>query len=185
MRRARSTPQAVGLTGGAGWRIASIRGHRRGGERGSVLVEFALILPIFAVMLFGMIQFGLVLAGWAAVRNAVQTSARMIAIGDIAGQTCRGAPSGVTGLTANAYCTVVNEIGTPVGTAVTSTNVPEVGLLVKNGVIAVCAQVPAQNFTGLFNLGLSTSSNFYIEDSSINTSVQDYNPPNGLSSCNP
>ncbi len=183
MRRARSTPQAVGLTGGAGWRIASIRGHRRGGERGSVLVEFALILPIFAVMLFGMIQFGLVLAGWAAVRNAVQTSARMIAIGDMTNQTCT-VPKGVTGITAEAYCTVVNEIGSPVGTAVSSTNLPEVGLLVKNGDITVCAQVPAQNFTGLFNLALSTSSNFYIEDSSINTHVQDYNPPNGLSSCN-
>jgi Flp pilus assembly protein TadG len=30
------------------------------GERGSVLVEFALALPIFAVMLFRMIHFGLV-----------------------------------------------------------------------------------------------------------------------------
>ena len=38
------------------------------------MVEFAIILPVFALMLFGMIQFGLGFAGWDELRNAVQTS---------------------------------------------------------------------------------------------------------------
>ena len=155
-----------------------------------MLVEFALVLPIFAIMLFGMIQFGLVLGGWASVRNMVQNSARMISIDDITSQTCTP-PADITVLsvlTIDAYCTVVNEIGTPVGTAVSSTDLPLVGLLIENGDITVCAQVPAQNFTGLFNLNASSTSSFFIEDSSaINTTnVQNFNEdPSGLSSCNP
>ena len=57
--------------------LADISRRRGSDETGSVLVEFALILPIFAAMLFGMIQFGLVFAGWSSFRNSVETSARM------------------------------------------------------------------------------------------------------------
>ena len=47
--------------------------RRRRVEAGASLVEFAIILPVFALMLFGMIQFGLAFAGWDQLRNAVQT----------------------------------------------------------------------------------------------------------------
>ena len=46
---------------------------------GASLVEFAIILPVFALMLFGMIQFGLGFAGWDELRNAVQAGARLAA----------------------------------------------------------------------------------------------------------
>ena len=52
-------------------------------EEGATLVEFAIILPVFALMLFGMIQFGLAFAGWDELRNAVQTSARLAANSDV------------------------------------------------------------------------------------------------------
>jgi hypothetical protein len=52
-------------------------------EGGAALVEFALVLPVFALMLFAMVQFGLVFAGWAQLRNAVQTGARMASVGDL------------------------------------------------------------------------------------------------------
>ena len=45
-------------------------GRRHRDESGATLVEFALILPVFAVMLFGMIQFGLAFTGWDQLRNA-------------------------------------------------------------------------------------------------------------------
>ena len=46
-------------------------------------MEFAIILPVFALMLFGMIQFGLGFAGWDELRNAVQTGARLAANDDV------------------------------------------------------------------------------------------------------
>ncbi len=57
--------------------VRSRRPHRprRREEAGASLVEFAIILPVFALMLFGMIQFGLAFAGWDQLRNAVQTGA--------------------------------------------------------------------------------------------------------------
>ncbi len=47
--------------------------RRSDSDEGSVLVEFALVFPIFALMLFGMIQFGFVFNGWTSLRNSVQT----------------------------------------------------------------------------------------------------------------
>jgi Flp pilus assembly pilin Flp len=75
-------------------------------DDGAALVEFALILPIFALMLFGMIQFGLLFAGWAQLRNAVQTSARMESVGEVAPQCGDYSP---------AACTVAVLIGAPTG----------------------------------------------------------------------
>jgi Flp pilus assembly protein TadG len=147
-------------------------------------------------MLFGMIQFGLVLAGWAAVRNSVQTGARMVAIGQLGSPAPCAAltaaelqlppppPSSAFTTTATAYCTIVAQIGSPVGTAVSSTAAPypEVGFLVQDGELTVCAQVQGQNLTGLFNLTPSSSSSFYIEDPSIAANLENYNPY-VLSSC--
>ena len=44
------------------------------------LVEFALILPLFALMLFGMIDFGLVVGGFISLRNQVNAAGRDVAI---------------------------------------------------------------------------------------------------------
>ncbi len=51
-------------------------------ESGAALVEFALVVPLFALLLFGVIQFGLAFGGWASVRASVQNSARLIALND-------------------------------------------------------------------------------------------------------
>ena len=49
---------------------------RRGADRGAVAVEFALILPILVMILFGIIEFGFVLAQKAALSSAVREGAR-------------------------------------------------------------------------------------------------------------
>ncbi len=74
-------------------RLVSARrlGQRsRSDESGAALVEFALVVPLFALLLFGVIQFGLAFGGWASVRASVQNSARLIAIDDPGSQdsTC-------------------------------------------------------------------------------------------------
>ena len=68
--------------------MSAYRRARRGGrsgDGGAALVEFALVLPIFALMLFGMIELGLAFAGWSSLRNAVQTGARLASVDDTAG----------------------------------------------------------------------------------------------------
>lgn len=84
-----------------------LRQHwRHSPERGAALVEFALVLPIFALMLFAMVQFGVLFAGWAQLRNAVQTSARLASMGD---QSPQCGPLSLPS------CTAAFMIGTPAG----------------------------------------------------------------------
>ena len=85
-------------------------------EEGATLVEFAIILPVFALMLFGMIQFGLAFAGWDELRNAVQTSARLAANSEVipSDPNCGQPDPG-----SNLLCQVALSIGAPVDTAPT------------------------------------------------------------------
>lgn len=52
------------------------RASKRGGSRGQALTEFALIFPVFFLLLFGVIQFGFLLSGQIALTNAVRETAR-------------------------------------------------------------------------------------------------------------
>jgi TadE-like protein len=90
--------------------------HRKPDETGASLVEFAIILPVFAVMLFGMIQFGLTFAGWDQLRNAVQTGARLAANNAVTtpGTNCAQVDPG-----SNMICQISLLIGAPVGTSPT------------------------------------------------------------------
>lgn len=89
--------------------------HRR--DQGAVLVEFALVLPIFALMLFAMVQFGVLFAGWAQLRNAVQTGARMTSLGE---------QSPACGSLSLPTCTDAILIGRPIGLALSAGNVTSV-----------------------------------------------------------
>lgn len=174
----------------------------RRSERGSTIVEFALLLPVFSLMLFGMIQFGLAFYGWDAVHNAVQAGARLAAI-DESDYTSDGSTCVYTGssnssfakftvpaefaaavssagvptdpATGSAYCQILYEIGTPAGATVSVSQPAKVNITVDtvgtgNNTVTVCAQVQAQTFTGFFpTIGLSSSSEFYVEDSGVNT----------------
>lgn len=58
--------------------------HARSGsrERGASLVEFALILPVFVVLIFGMITGGIALSQQNSVKNAVREASRFAAVSD-------------------------------------------------------------------------------------------------------
>jgi Flp pilus assembly protein TadG len=53
---------------------------KRKGERGQNLVEFALVLPIFLVLVFGIVDFGMGLKAWIQVTNAAREAARYAAV---------------------------------------------------------------------------------------------------------
>ena len=55
--------------------------HLHSDERGVALVEFALILPILAVLLFGMLDFGRAVNYWTDATHLTHEGARMAAVG--------------------------------------------------------------------------------------------------------
>ena len=58
-----------------------MRRHRHiRAERGQALVEFALVLPLFALLLFAIIQFGIAFNHYLSVTDAVRAGARQAAV---------------------------------------------------------------------------------------------------------
>lgn len=53
-----------------------ITGMRKLNERGVVAAEFALLLPVFLLILFGIIEFGMIMYGRETVTNAAREGAR-------------------------------------------------------------------------------------------------------------
>jgi len=49
-------------------------------ERGQSLLEFALVVPIFLILVFGIIDFGLGLRAWISITNAAREGARVGAV---------------------------------------------------------------------------------------------------------
>ena len=54
-------------------------GHKYGQkkERGQAMVEFVLVVPIFLVLIFGIVDFGLGIHAWLTITNASREGARM------------------------------------------------------------------------------------------------------------
>lgn len=69
--------------------LAGLRRRRRDGERGQSLVEFALIFPIFILLLIGLIEFSVVFSIILNVNYASRDAALMAAeVGDASGADC-------------------------------------------------------------------------------------------------
>ena len=57
-----------------------IKGRTKRGERGQAVVEFAFILPIFLIVLFMVVEFGIGFSRWIVVTNATREAARYAAV---------------------------------------------------------------------------------------------------------
>ncbi len=168
---------------------------RRRDDSGAALVEFALVFPIFVIMLLGMVQLGLSFAGWSQLRAAVQTGAQMASVEDGGGAEypCSvPTPSGSSRKaqnTAQMVCEIASLIGTPVGTGVSASSPPEVGLWITGSsnqyMVTVCAATPASNFTGFLPAyTLHATSEVYAEVPSLGDDLEPWNPY-GLGGCGP
>ncbi len=57
-----------------------IRARRKNGEKGQALVEFALLVPIFLLLLFAIVDFGMGFYSWITVTNSAREGARLGAV---------------------------------------------------------------------------------------------------------
>ncbi len=74
-----SAPKAQQIPGSR-W----LRTFRRG-RRGQSLVEFAMVLPILLILIFGIIEFGMGLRSYISLTNATREGARFAAVGNAPG----------------------------------------------------------------------------------------------------
>ncbi len=57
-----------------------IRRRKEKGEKGQALVEFALLVPIFLILLFSIVDFGMGFYSWITVTNSAREGARIGAV---------------------------------------------------------------------------------------------------------
>jgi Flp pilus assembly protein TadG len=122
-------------------------------DDGTALVEFAIVLPVFALMLFAMLQFGMAFAGLDQLRAQVQLATRAAATGDIAACTEAGqGPACVAAIEA--------DIGAPAGAD------GKVNVLVSydasSHYLQVCASYVPEQFTQFIDpITVRASSAYY------------------------
>lgn len=58
---------------------------RARGSRGQSLVEFAMVMPVLVILIFGIIDFGMGLRSYISLTNATREGARFAAVGNLPG----------------------------------------------------------------------------------------------------
>ena len=88
--------------------------NRKDGEKGQNLVEFAMVVPIFLILVFAIVDFGMGFHAWITVTNAAREGARIGAVGaDAATIEARVVDTASSLTTGDLDVTVVNAEGTP------------------------------------------------------------------------
>jgi Flp pilus assembly protein TadG len=114
------------------------------------MVELAIILPLFVILVFGVIQFGLTYNNYIAVRQGTREAARQGAVGNF-GSTTSCSLNGVTGSPSTdvqkLMCLAKNQIGlsyanTRVKIMSGSADFTSAGTFQKGEAIIVCTEYP-------------------------------------------
>ncbi|MEP7334302.1 MAG: TadE family protein [Actinomycetota bacterium] len=119
--------------------------ERSSDERGQTLVEFAALLPVLCLLLFGIIQFGVVFHDYLTVTDASRVGARKAAVSRHVGDTGAAAEAAALnaanglngpGLTANCEADDWSTPGSDVSCTVNYPySIDVLGLVVKSGVL--------------------------------------------------
>ena len=125
---------------------------RKSGEEGASLIEFALVLPFFALLLMALIDLGLVFGGYTALRNGVQSGARLASVNTYNTGDCSGTAQ------QEMVCAVAARVGSTV--AGTTNQGVSIGIDVGNGQpgtddVVVCEQVHIKSTTGFTAFALN------------------------------
>ncbi len=174
---------------------------RARGERGASMVEFALILPLLILFVFGIIEFGATFNNYQALRQGVREAARQGAVGNF-GPAYNAPPTSTnchldlaggspTDNVKNLMCLTKSQVGldaSKVKVKVLSggSDFTSAGTFSKsaNDSLIVCAQYRLTPMTSLFSpfLGgkyLRTKAAIRIEKDDITATGGEENPPSG------
>ena len=86
-------------------------------DRGAVMVEFALVVPILMLLVVGIIEFGFAFSAQVSIQGAAREGARALALGESAGAVV----AAVDSASGSATVTDVATTGCPAGSTSTST----------------------------------------------------------------
>ena len=133
--------------------------RRRAGapkERGAAIVEFALVVPVLVLLLFGIVEFGIAFNDYISVRNGSREGARAAVVNDVRNAppcTINGGtvsppavPTGTSDATNAIVCKTKDRIGldddqVKVKVSVAGTSIGDT--------VTVCASFPVQSMSGL------------------------------------
>lgn len=89
------------------------RRHRASGERGTALVEFAIIVPLLAAVLFGIIEFGSAYNDYQSLRQGNRDAIRQAVVADLPPATCTptGSASSANASTKSVICMTKDRVG--------------------------------------------------------------------------
>jgi TadE-like protein len=122
-------------------------------ERGASAVEFALVLPVLLLMLFGIVDYGLYFTNQLAVNQGVQEAARQAVVGDFGAGGCGMTWSSPEPnlATKKIGCLVQERTNPIVGTLAVKVVVPSGGWA-KGRPLIVCAIVKTSGLSGFVPL---------------------------------
>lgn len=132
-----------------GWGWLSVR-RRDHADHGAAAVEFALVVPILLMLLFGMIDYGLYFSNQLGVQQGARDAARQAAVGSSLGST--SSCGMVWSTTPNTEgrklgCLVLSRTDPAVGTTYVKIKVPAAGWA-KGRILTVCEMVKTDGLTG-------------------------------------
>ena len=158
--------------------VAALRraGQRRAGrpERGAAIVEFALVVPIFMLLVMGTIDLGATFNDYNSVRQGVREGARQAVVADWDLDSCTGSSS------ERVACVTRSRIG--LDAARTRVRVQLEGEYQPGEQLTVCAMYQAGSITGMFSVlldGRSLNSRITMRIESIDDvdPLTDYSQP--------
>lgn len=125
-------------------------------ERGAVLVELTLVIVLFSLLLFGIIEFGVAYNDYISVRNGSREAARLAVVDDVKGApscTINGAsvtppanPTNASDSTDALVCKAKDRIG--LTSSKTKVKITLAGTSIGQNV-TLCASYPVESVTGL------------------------------------
>jgi hypothetical protein len=113
-------------------------------DRGTALLEFALVVPIFVLLVMGTIDFGMTFNDYNSVRQGVREGARQVVVADWTAGSCTSGTS-----VQRAACITKDRIG--LDAARTRVRIDVVDSYEPGDPISVCAMYQARSVTGFFS----------------------------------